>query len=513
MAEEDGYKPELPSAGTSIIASHASQEPTAATDEEQSAQTGPTEQAGASHEPSEAAEAAPVQVPDIQIRHASYDGDEIPREAPAGREEAAQQDTASDPPPELPEKEPPPTPASAPLPYSNGQQQSRSGRRGSLPGQVNGSAAPSGAPQHQPPRNSTVDGSRRSSVSTTHSRSSLSSLNMGSAVFVVSALEAISSAREARKDKSLKESATRALEMVRGASQGVAGGGAGQQAVDLDPRVVFEPLRLACQTRNTNLVVTSLDCIGKLVSYSFFADDDDQAGHRGVVPPTPMNAGDGEGGADREGTAAWTEGKPLADLVTETVCDCFHEGLDDRAQLQIIKALLSTVLSTTVHVHQSSLLKAVRTVYNIFLLSRNPANQAVAQGSLTQMVHHVFGRVPRGGGGMRSAESREELAQAALLSPPRRRSSAAASTVSHPAANGSQGLPTPVPEETPQVDAEAAATTPQDDGEADGATLVGSTVDNADDGSRTAAEAAKPNEQGAEAESSQQAEPEERVTL
>lgn len=114
---------------------------------------------------------------------------------------------------------------------------------------------------------------------------------------------------------------------------------------------------------------------------------------------------------------------------------------------------------------------------------------------------------------MRSAESREELAQAALLSPPRRRSSAAASTVSHPAANGSQGLPTPVPEETPQVDAEAAATTPQDDGEADGATLVGSTVDNADDGSRTAAEAAKPNEQGAEAESSQQAEPEERVTL
>jgi brefeldin A-inhibited guanine nucleotide-exchange protein len=60
--------------------------------------------------------------------------------------------------------------------------------------------------------------------------------------------------------------------------------------------------------------------------------------------------------------------------------------------LQIVKALLSLVLSSTILVHHSSLLKAVRTVYNVFLLSSDPVNQMVAQGGLTQMVHHVFTR-------------------------------------------------------------------------------------------------------------------------
>jgi brefeldin A-inhibited guanine nucleotide-exchange protein len=58
---------------------------------------------------------------------------------------------------------------------------------------------------------------------------------------------------------------------------------------------------------------------------------------------------------------------------------------------------MAIVLSTNegMLVHQSSLLKAVSTVYNVFLLSSDPANQVVAQGGLTQMVHHVFGRVIR----------------------------------------------------------------------------------------------------------------------
>lgn len=220
--------------------------------------------------------------------------------------------------------------------------------------------------------------SRRSSVTSTtsttvHSRSSLSSLNKGSAVFVLSALEQIENSKEAKGSKAgpkaLREAAQRALEMVKNAS------GSGQQPsqteAELDPRVVFEPLRLACLTGSTNLIITSLDCLGKLVSYSFFAED---------VPSAPTE----------------NEEEALSDLVTTTVCDTFHDSLDERAQLQIIKALLAVVLSTSVHVHQSSLLKAVRTVYNIFLGSKNTPTQAVAQGVLTQMVHHVFGRVPRG---------------------------------------------------------------------------------------------------------------------
>ncbi len=164
----------------------------------------------------------------------------------------------------------------------------------------------------------------------------------------------------------------------------------------LDPRVVFEPLRLACRMRSNNLTITSLDCISKLVSYAFFAEDDPTAAASAII-------------------AAGQPPQTLADLVTETICDCYQENLDDKVALQIIKALLASVLSTTVHVHQSSLLKAVRTVYNIFLMSKLPTNQAIAQGSLTQMVHHVFARVPRsavpGSGRVSASHSTSDVSQ------------------------------------------------------------------------------------------------------
>jgi len=207
-------------------------------------------------------------------------------------------------------------------------------------------------------------------------------------------LEQIENSKEAKGSKAgpkaLREAAQRALEMVKNAS------GSGQQPshteAELDPRVVFEPLRLACLTGSTNLIITSLDCLGKLVSYSFFAED---------APSAPTE----------------NEEEALSDLVTTTVCDTFHDTLDERAQLQIIKALLAVVLSTSVHVHQSSLLKAVRTVYNIFLGSKSTATQAVAQGVLTQMVHHVFGRVPRGGASMAKASVHRDIAKADTPSP------------------------------------------------------------------------------------------------
>ncbi|SPO29626.1 probable SEC7 - component of non-clathrin vesicle coat [Ustilago trichophora] len=264
---------------------------------------------------------------------------------------------------------------------------------------------PPPAPEASSSRASMARTRRSSSVSTTataattvHSRSSLKSLNKGSAVFVISALETLANSKEAKKDKELKEAANGALDMVKAA----AAYAASPQSVDqeqpvLDPRVVFEPLRLACRTRSNNLTITSLDCISKLVSYAFFAEDD----------PTQV------------ASAIIAAGQPpqtLADLVTETVCNCYHENLDDKVALQIIKALLASVLSTVVHVHQSSLLKAVRTVYNIFLMSKSPANQAIAQGSLTQMVHHVFARVPRSsipgsGGAISTSNSMADVTQ------------------------------------------------------------------------------------------------------
>lgn len=193
-----------------------------------------------------------------------------------------------------------------------------------------------------------------------------------SVVLISSALEIILSSREAKRSADLRDSAQHALEMVRSGQGGDR------------PREIFEPLRLACETRNEKLMIASLDCISKLISYSFFAES--SSTHS--LPSPPPSPGPQSPGSSH----AHAPSPSLVDLVAHTVTACHTETTPETVSLQIVKALLSLVLSPTILVHQSSLLKAVRTVYNVFLLSTDPVNQMVAQGGLTQMVHHVFTR-------------------------------------------------------------------------------------------------------------------------
>jgi len=223
-----------------------------------------------------------------------------------------------------------------------------------------------------------------------HSQSSLSSLNRGSAVFVKSALESLQSARDARRNKELKDTAQRALEMIKAAGVAQGAGRSDPRAgpvptveAVVDPRIIFEPLRLAIVTRSAVLMTTALDCVGKLISYSFFVDDADYQAAAASAPDW-QNAADLET-VSQTGQHVDVNSLPLLDLVTSTICDAFDESVDEKAQLQIIKALLALVIGTSSRIHQSSLLKAVRTVYNIFLLSKNSSNQAVASGSLSQI--------------------------------------------------------------------------------------------------------------------------------
>ncbi|CAG8450041.1 3698_t:CDS:10 [Acaulospora colombiana] len=148
-----------------------------------------------------------------------------------------------------------------------------------------------------------------------------------------------------------------------------------------DVSTIFESLQLACQSKVVSLMTISLDCIGKLFSYNY------------LVEPDQRYTAEGERGQQHEDNKE-DPGRLLIDRAVDVVCDCFiGENTDDQVQLQIIKALLAAVSSTVVPIHQSSLLKSIRTSYNIFLLSRNSKNQTIAQGTLTQMIHHVFGRI------------------------------------------------------------------------------------------------------------------------
>ncbi|KAJ3476149.1 hypothetical protein NLI96_g11367 [Meripilus lineatus] len=191
----------------------------------------------------------------------------------------------------------------------------------------------------------------RPSSQASHRRSlTISKGHTVSVVLISSALETIAASRDAKRSAPLKDSVQRALDM---------------------------------------LMIASLDCISKLISYSFFVET--SPSHPQGLPSPPPSPG-----PNRTSLSSTAQGSShplsLVDLVVHTVTACHTESTPDPVSLQIVKALLALVLSPTTLVHQSSLLKAVRTVYNVFLLSNDPINQTVAQGGLTQMVNHVFTR-------------------------------------------------------------------------------------------------------------------------
>ncbi|PKS05969.1 hypothetical protein jhhlp_007802 [Lomentospora prolificans] len=187
---------------------------------------------------------------------------------------------------------------------------------------------------------------------------------MSSLSFVVSSLDAIATSKEAHKNKQLSEYAQAAISAIKETDPQLP-----------NPEVVFAPLQLATKSSNAQLTTTALDCIGKLISYSYF---------------TALDTDTQEEGAE-EGTSARA---PLIERAIDTICDCFQgETTPVEVQLQIVKSLLAAVLNDKIVVHGAGLLKAVRQIYNVFLLSRNTANQQIAQGTLTQMVGTVFERV------------------------------------------------------------------------------------------------------------------------
>lgn len=206
-------------------------------------------------------------------------------------------------------------------------------------------------PEHESQRQ------RSDSHATTASASR--SLPVSSTVFVVNALESINASREVRKNKEFGDAVQAALANIRNTEQ------------QINPELIFRPLQMATKSYNVQLQVTALDCIGKLISYSYFAF------------PTPASA---------PPPAADTP--PLIERAIEAICDTFeNEATANEIQQQIVKSLLAAVLDDKIVVHGAGLLKAVRQIYNIFIYSKSSQNQQIAQGSLTQMIATVFERI------------------------------------------------------------------------------------------------------------------------
>lgn len=195
---------------------------------------------------------------------------------------------------------------------------------------------------------------------------------MSSLKFVVASLEAIEKHAGAR-NKALTDAVQKAQVALREADPQLP-----------DPEIIFLPLQLASRSGNVQLTNSSLDCIGKLISSSYFSITSESSAEQ--QPPAE--------GEDAAPVSPSGPRAPLIERAIDTICDCFQgETTPVEIQLQIVKSLLAAVLNDKIVVHGAGLLKAVRQVYNVFLLSRNTNNQQIAQGTLAQMVGTVFERV------------------------------------------------------------------------------------------------------------------------
>ena len=217
---------------------------------------------------------------------------------------------------------------------------------------------------------------------------------MSSLKFVAASLGAIAAAKDTHRDPVLAEAVKKALEAIKIAEPQFP-----------DPEIIFAPLQLATRSGSIPLTTTALDCIGKLISYSYFSIPSASAAAAAAAAADSTSDGEDDqpnqqaqqnaaAAAAAGGASAGSDRAPLIERAIDTICDCFQgEPTPAEVQLQIVKSLLAAVLNDKIVVHGAGLLKAIRQVYNVFLLSRNASNQQVAQGTLTQMVGTVFERV------------------------------------------------------------------------------------------------------------------------
>lgn len=125
----------------------------------------------------------------------------------------------------------------------------------------------------------------------------------------------------------------------------------------------FVPLRLACKTRQTQIMEPALDTLQRLIAHGYL---------RGST-----------NGIKEDGLCYET---------INLVCQCYDVP-DEAIELKVLRVLLTLVTSSTFQVHNEALLHVIRTCYNIYLGSKSEVNQSTAKASLIQMITIVFKRM------------------------------------------------------------------------------------------------------------------------
>lgn len=164
--------------------------------------------------------------------------------------------------------------------------------------------------------------------------------------FLVSSLTSILDHKESKKNAELKGAAQKALDSLNSSKP--------------DAHVLFEVLKLSCETTSNTLKAKAVDVFAKAFEYGIFEGEPD------IVE--------------------------ITDASVEVISSCFEgEGTDPLVETQVLRALTNSIL--IMPCHGASLLKAVRQVYNIFIFSLTSDNQLIAQGTLNQVINAIFSRI------------------------------------------------------------------------------------------------------------------------
>jgi brefeldin A-inhibited guanine nucleotide-exchange protein len=227
------------------------------------------------------------------------------------------------------------------------------------------------------PRIHVSEENRHARTASTASMASVGSRNASHVAFVKNAITLISEHKDAKKNTILFNSTKNCLDRLNSG---------------FESSQVFETLRTAIETKNSEIVVISLDCLSKIFTFQLFEQVK-------VTPSKTITAVSEDPDLPAPNIETIVTPPPrvnLIDAAIDTIAGAFQgEGTSEQIEVQVVRALVAGVLNESLPAHSSTLLKAVRQIYNIFILSLSPMNQGVAQASLTQIVNVVFDKVEK----------------------------------------------------------------------------------------------------------------------
>ncbi|PVU94291.1 hypothetical protein BB561_002643 [Smittium simulii] len=210
--------------------------------------------------------------------------------------------------------------------------------------------------------------------------------SLSSLVFIISSMKRLLSTKEV--NKSNKPILTKGLDILENKLK---------DSTEVQDKYItweqatalLEGLELISEPPNTSsaTIILVLDIIEKLVSFEILKK----------LPETIQNTQEQESSQTEKKN---TKKKPWRSILTDfsdrlikITCKGFTgSSTSYDLQLQIVKTVLTMILSPELKIHQDSLLRAVRSVVNIHLLSYNSPNEAISEAALLQIINTICKR-------------------------------------------------------------------------------------------------------------------------